>query len=173
MTAALISDAVARNREPILAVLRRVLPTRGLVLEIASGSGEHAVHFAAALPQLQWQPTDRDAVALASIVAHRDAAGLPNLLAPLTLDAQSPDWPVTRADAIVAINMIHVAPWEAAIGLMAGAARVLPSAGVLYLYGAYQEEGRHTAPSNAVFDEWLRSRDPRWGVRDLADVRAL
>jgi SAM-dependent methyltransferase len=173
MTAALTSDAVARNREPILAVLRRVLPARGLVLEIASGSGEHAVHFAAALPHLQWQPTDRDASARASIAAHRETPGLSNLLPPLALDAAAPSWPVERADAVVAINMIHISPWQATQGLMAGAARVLAPGGVLYLYGPYKEDGHHTAPSNAAFDASLRERDPQWGVRDLAEVRAL
>ena len=172
-TAAMTSEAVARNRVPILAVLQRLLPARGLVLEIASGSGEHAVHFAAALPGLRWQPTDCDAAALASIAAHREAAGLPNLLPPLSLDAASSHWPIARVDAVVAINMIHIAPWEASIGLMTGAACVLPPGGILYLYGAYREDGRHTAPSNDAFDAWLRGRDPRWGVRDLADVRAL
>ena len=170
---ALTSPAVRRNREPILAVLRRVLPAHGTVLEIASGSGEHAVHFAAGLPELAWQPSEIDADALASISAHRMAARLPNLLPPLELDACSPRWPVGRADAVIAINLIHIAPWTAAEGLMAGAARVLPPAGVLYLYGAFKENGRHTAPSNAGFDASLRAYDPRWGVRDLGEVCAL
>jgi len=122
--AALTSPSAARNREPILAVLRRVLPARGTVLEIASGTGEHAVHCAAALPGLTWQPTDRDAEALASIAAHRADAGLPNLLAPLALDVTAPSWPVEHADAIVSINMIHIAPWHAAEGLMDGIARL-------------------------------------------------
>lgn len=167
------SPAAARNREPILAVLRRILPARGTVLEIASGTGEHAVHFAAGLPGLVWQPTEIDAAALASISAHRIAARLPNLLPPLELDACSPRWPVGRADAVVAINLIHIAPWTAAEGLMAGAARVLPPAGLLYLYGPFKENGRHTAPSNAGFDASLRAYDPRWGVRDLGEVCAL
>jgi SAM-dependent methyltransferase len=170
---ALASPAVARNRDPILAVLRRVLPARGTVLEIASGTGEHAVHFAAGLPHLTWQPTDPDTDALASIAAHRASAQLPNLLAPLVLDACAPSWPVTRADAVVAINMIHIAPWPAAEGLMAGAGRLLARGGVLYLYGPFKEDGRHTAPSNAAFDASLRARDPRWGVRDLDAVAAL
>jgi SAM-dependent methyltransferase len=175
--AGLTSDAVARNREPILAVLRRVLPMQGTVqptvLEIASGTGEHAVHFAAALPHLIWQPTDLDAVARASIAAHRAAAQLPNLPAPLALDAAAAVWPVARADAVVAINMIHIAPWQATEGLMAGARRLLAPGGVLYLYGPYKENGRHTAPSNAAFDASLRARDPQWGVRDLDAVCAL
>src|SRR5215203_4119505 len=126
------SPAVARNRDPILAVLRRVLPAQGTVLEIASGTGEHAVHFAAGLPHLVWQPTDLDASALRSIAAYRRAAQLPNLLAPLELNAASLVWPVTSAD-LVSINMIHIAAWSAAEGLMAGAGRVLTDGGVLYL----------------------------------------
>jgi SAM-dependent methyltransferase len=172
-SAARFAPAVARNRDPILAVLRRVLPSRGTVLEIASGSGEHAAYFAAALPHLFWQPADIDPDALASISAHRAAADAPNLLPPIELDAASPEWPVTRADAIVSINMIHIAPWAAAVGLMAGASRLLASGGVLYLYGPFMEDGRHTAPSNADFDANLRSRQPEWGVRDTADVRNL
>ncbi len=156
----LISPAVARNREPILAVLRRVLPQAGLVLEIASGTGEHAVHVAKALPHLTWQPSDRDAHSLASIAAHRAASGLSNVLPPLELDAASPDWPVQRADALVAINMVHISPWRATQGLMKGAGRVLPSGGVLYLYGPYHENGGPTAPSNAAFDQDLKRRNP-------------
>src|SRR4051794_10826094 len=124
-TAALTSPAALRNRGPILEVLRRVLPATGTVLEIASGSGEHAVHFAAALPQLSWQPSDPAEDARASIAAYRDAAGLPNLLAPIALDVTLPSWPVTHADAIVSLNMIHIAPWSAAVGLFAGANRLL------------------------------------------------
>jgi SAM-dependent methyltransferase len=175
---ALIAPAVTRNREPILAVLRRVVPSRilpgrGLVLEIASGSGEHAIYFAAALPHLAWQPTDPDPEARASIAAYRAAAPLPNLLPPLALDAASPAWPATQADVIVAINMIHIAPWAAAEGLMAGAERLLPGGGVLFLYGPFRERGQHTAPSNAAFDESLRARNREWGVRDLDDVATL
>src|SRR5262245_18177471 len=133
-TGALCSPAVARNRDPILVVLRRVLPKHGLVLEIASGSGEHAVYFAAALPNLSWQPTDPAPDARDSIAAYRAAAQLPNLLPPLALDATSSTWPVAQADAILAINMIHIAPWAAAEGLMAGAERLLPGGGVLFLY---------------------------------------
>jgi hypothetical protein len=169
----LTSPSVARNREPILVVLRRALPPAGTVLEIASGTGEHAVHFASGLPHLNWQPTDRDPEALRSISAHRASADLPNLLAPLELDVTAPAWPVERADAVVSINMIHIAPWAAAEGLMAGAARLLGASGVLFLYGPFREDGRHTAPSNAVFDESLRARNPEWGVRDLRDVEAL
>lgn len=167
------APAVARNREPILAVLRRVLPSTGLVLEVASGSGEHAAFFAAALPQLTWQPSDPDPRARASIAAFRDTGAAPNLLPPLDLDVMAAAWPVAGAAAVVCINMIHIAPWSACEGLVAGAARALPPGGVLYLYGPYKEEGRHTAPSNAAFDADLRARDPRWGVRDLGAVAAL
>jgi cyclopropane fatty-acyl-phospholipid synthase-like methyltransferase len=170
---ALTAPAVARNRAPILAVLRRTLPAKGTVLEIASGSGEHAVHFAAALPHLTWQPTDVDVDALRSISAHRAAAQLPNLLAVLPLDVCSPAWPVLRADAVVAINMIHISPWRATEGLMEGAARMLPPGGPLYLYGPFKEGDRHTAPSNATFDENLRASNPDWGVRDLDHVADL
>ena len=170
---ALTSPSVARNRDPILEVLRRVLPRTGMVLEIASGTGEHAVHFATALSHLTWQPTDQDEQALNSIAAHRAGSKLPNLLAPLRLDASSPNWPVERAVAVVAINMIHISPWQATQGLTAGAGRILPPGGVLYLYGAYKENGAHTAPSNEAFDQDLRRRNPEWGVRDLEAVADL
>jgi hypothetical protein len=170
---ALAAPAVARNRDPILAVLREVLTAPGTVLEIASGSGEHAIHFAAALPHLVWQPTDPDARARRSIAAHAARAQLPNLLPPLELDAAAAVWPVTRSDAVVSINMIHIAPWSAAEGLMAGTARLLAPGAPLYLYGPYRLQGQHTAPSNAAFDENLRARDPAWGVRDLDAVAAL
>ncbi len=170
---ALLSPAVARNRDPILAVLRRVLPDRGTVLEIASGTGEHAAYFAVRLPDLIWQPSDVDPEALASIEAHRAAANVPNLRAPVTLDVTAPAWPVPHADAVVSMNMIHIAPWTAAQGLMAGAGRLLAAGAPLYLYGPFKENGEHTAPSNAAFDASLKARDPQWGVRDLGDVRAL
>jgi hypothetical protein len=167
------APATARNREPILAVLSRVLPASGLVLEISSGTGEHAAFFAAGLPHLDWQPTDLDARSLGSIAAHRDEAGLPNLRPPLALDAASANWPVAHADAIVCINMIHIAPWTACLGLMAGAARTLRAGGMLYLYGPFKEKGVHTADSNHRFDLDLRMRDPDWGVRNLDDVISL
>ena len=170
---ALIAPAVARNRDPILAVLRRVLPERGLVLEIASGSGEHAIYFAAALPHLTWQPSDPDPEARESIAAYRAATALPNVLPALALDAAASHWPVMHIDAIVSINMIHIAPWAAAEGLMAGAERQLPAGRVLFLYGPFRERGQHTAPSNAAFDESLRARNREWGVRDLDEVAAL
>jgi SAM-dependent methyltransferase len=164
---------VARNREPILAVLRRVLPARELVLEIASGSGEHAAYFAKEIPGLTWQPSDPDEAALGSIAAHRADAALPNLLAPLRLDVTAKDWPVGRADVVMCNNMIHISPWAATEGLIAGAERVLAAGGILFLYGPYKIGGRHTAPTNQAFDEDLRSRNPEWGIRDLADVTTL
>jgi SAM-dependent methyltransferase len=167
------SPSTARNRDPILAVLKTCLPPQGLVLEIAAGAGEHAVYNAAALPGLQWQPTDPAPDALASIAAWRAWTGLPNLLEPLRLDAADPDnWPVERADAIVNINMIHISPWAATLGLMAGAGRLLPPGGVLYLYGPYIEDGVETAPSNLAFDDSLRDRDQAWGLRRKEDVIA-
>ncbi|HEX2800456.1 MAG TPA: DUF938 domain-containing protein [Phenylobacterium sp.] len=168
------SPSTARNREPILAVLKTVLPTGGLVLEIAAGAGEHAVFNAAALPGLQWLPTDPDSGALDSIRAWRDHAGLPNLMAPIRLDAGDPDgWPLEAADAIVNINMIHISPWSATEGLMRGAGRILSPGGLLFLYGPYLERDTPTAPSNLAFDESLRSRNPAWGLRPLDEVTAL
>ncbi len=162
------APATARNREPILEVLRRVLPPQGLVLEVASGTGEHAAHFAAALPNLTFQPTDRDAEARASCDAWtRD---LPNVRPALALDAAEEAWPVVTADAVLCINMVHISPWTATLGLMRGAARLLPPGGPLVLYGPYRRSGAHTAPSNAAFDADLRARNPEWGVRDLEAV---
>lgn len=168
-----IAPAAERNREPILEVLRRVLPPAGTILEIASGTGQHARHFAAANPDWTWQPSDPDAGARASIAGWAAEAGLPNLRAPLALDVRQPDWGIDRTDAIVCINMIHIAPWQAAEALFSGAARLLPAGGVLYLYGPYRREGQHTAPSNAIFDEQLRASDASWGVRDMEAVIAL
>ncbi|NBB14080.1 DUF938 domain-containing protein [Caulobacter sp. SLTY] len=168
------SPSTARNRDPILAVLREHLPATGLVLEIAAGAGEHAVHMAGHLPDLTWQPTDPDETALASIAAWRAEAGLPNLLEPLRLDASRPDdWPVQAADAMVCINMVHISPWAATEGLLAGAGAVLPKGGVLYLYGPYLEGLVETAPSNLDFDHSLKSRNPAWGLRRREDVEAL
>ncbi len=167
------APAAARNREPILSILREWLPATGLVLEVASGTGEHAVWFSAALPGITWQPTERDPERLEVIAARQEAEGSPNLLAPLPLDAADPArWPVEHADAVLSINMIHIAPWSATQGLMAGAARVLPPGGPLLLYGPFRIDGAHTAPSNAEFDASLRERDPAWGVRDLEAVAA-
>ncbi len=164
---------VARNREPILEVLRRVLPRQGLVLEIASGGGEHAAYFASNLSDVIWQPTDANSEMFESIAAHRAAAGVANLLAPLHLDVTSGQWPVERAEATVCCNMIHISPWAATEGLMAGAGRTLPRGGLLYLYGPYKIDGHHTAPSNQDFDTRLRAQNPLWGVRDLTDVSDL
>lgn len=167
---ALHAPATARNRDPILEVLRRVLPPTGLVLEVASGSGEHAAWFAPRLPGLTWQPSDADAVARESIEAWRGAAATPNLLPPLDLDVRRWPWPVERADAVVAINMIHISPWQSTEGLLRGAAALLDPGAPLVLYGPFRREGRHTAPSNEAFDADLRTRDPAWGVRDLEAV---
>ncbi len=164
------APATARNRDPILEVLRRLLPSRGLVLEIASGSGEHAVHFARHLPGLTFQPTDPDAGAVASIAAWIVAEGLENVRAPVELDAASPQWPVTQADAVVCINMIHISPWAATQGLLRGAAAILPAGAPLYLYGPYRRAGIETAASNEAFDRDLKSRNPAWGLRDLDAV---
>jgi len=167
------SPSAARNREPILDVLRRALPRSGTVLEIASGTGEHAVHFAAALPDLTWQPTDPDVDSRRSIAAWRAEAKLPNLRPPLPLDVTHADWPVARADAIVCINMIHISPWTATLALMAGAGRLLSAGSPLFLYGPFRRAGVPTAPGNEAFDASLRSRDPAWGLRDLDEVAAV
>jgi hypothetical protein len=165
------APATQRNRDPILHVLRRVLPSAGLVLEIASGTGEHAAAFAGALHGVTWQPSDADPAARASIAAW--TADLPNVRPPLALDVTASPWPIDAADAIVCINMIHIAPWAACEGLMRGAGAILPAGGgVLFLYGPYAIAGAHTASSNAAFDADLRARDPRWGVRDLDAVVA-
>ena len=166
------APATARNRDPILSVLRDVLPVSGHVLEIASGTGEHAIHFAAASPDLVWHPTDPDDNARASIAAWGEQAELANLRAPLELDAASHEWPITEAQAVVCINMIHISPWTATEGLMAGAARVLESGYPLVLYGPYRREGLTLEPSNAAFDEDLKRRNPEWGLRSVETVRA-
>jgi Protein of unknown function (DUF938) len=171
---AFTAPSTARNRDPILSVLKPRLPDRGLVLEIAAGAGEHALYNAAALPGLQWQPTDPSPEALASIAAWRDHAALPNLLPPLRLDAAAPDtWPVDWADAVVNINMVHISPWSATQGLMAGASRLLPVGGMLFLYGPYIESDIETAPSNLAFDLSLKARNPAWGLRHLDEVTKL
>jgi SAM-dependent methyltransferase len=171
--AARTAPAAARNREPILGVLRDCLPPSALVLEIASGTGEHAVWYSSALPMLTWQPTDRDEEALSSIAAWRDTAGPPNLLHPLRLDAAAAIWPVEQADVVVAINMVHIVPWATVEGLIAGAGRVLAPGGLLFLYGPFREGCVHTAASNAAFDADLRKRDPSWGIRDLDEIAVL
>jgi len=165
-----LAPAVARNREPLLEVLRGVLPAEGLVLEVASGSGEHAAHMAAALPDLTWQPSDPDAESRASIGAW--AEGHPNICPALALDASAWPWPIDRADALLCVNMIHIAPWSATLGLMRGAAALLPAGAPLVLYGPYLRDGVPTAPGNIEFDASLRARNPEWGVRRLQDVAA-
>jgi hypothetical protein len=166
------APAALRNRGPIAQVLRDALPESGTVLEVASGSGEHAVFFAGAFPRLVWQPSDPDAGALASIRAWRAEAGLPNLLEPVRLDAAADAWPVERADAMLCINMVHISPWAATLGMLAGAERLLPPNAPLILYGPYRRAGIPTAPSNEAFDLSLRARDPDWGLRDLEKVAA-
>jgi SAM-dependent methyltransferase len=162
--------APERNKAPILAVLRRVLPVRGTVLEVASGTGQHVVHFASALPDLTWLPSDPEKDHRNSIQARLVQAGLTNVVAPLALDVLERPWPIDSVDAILCINMIHIAPWQAALALLQEAGRLLPERGVLYLYGPYIREGHETAPSNVAFDEDLRRRNPQWGVRHLAEV---
>lgn len=165
------APATERNRGPIRDVLARVLPATGTVLEIASGSGEHAVAFAQAFPALTWQPSDQDPAALASIAAWRAEAAVPNLAAPIELDVMRP-WPELAPAAIVCINMVHISPWEATLALFEHAARILAPGALLYLYGPYRFSGAFTAESNAEFDRSLRARDPRWGVRDVDDLVA-
>ena len=162
--------AAERNKGPILAVLKQFLPHTGLVLEIASGTGQHIAHFAAAMPELTWQPTDPDAQLRESILLRTQAIELANVNPPLDLDVLRLPWPISRADAIVCINMIHVAPWTATKALCDGAGQVLDNGGMLFLYGPYRRGGRHTAPSNEAFDASLRARNPQWGLRDLEDV---
>ena len=163
---------VARNAAPIARVLREILPGRGLALELASGTGEHALHFAQEFPKLLWQPSDPEPAALRSIEAWRAASGLFNLLPPVSLDVRAAEWPVAQADAILCINMIHISPWSATAGLMRGAGRLLAPGAPLYLYGPYRRAGVETAPSNEAFDESLRARDPEWGLRELEAVAA-
>jgi SAM-dependent methyltransferase len=162
-----------RSKGPILAVLRRVLPATGLVLEIGSGTGQHLAHFAPALPELTWQPSDPDAEFRKSVAQWIALERLDNVRPPVALEVRARPWPVARADAIVCINMIHVAPWEATAALAAGASAMLPDGGVLFLYGPFRRFGAHTAPSNAAFDAQLRAQDPAWGVRDLEAVIEL
>lgn len=168
--AALTAPAADRNKEAIFSVLRQVLPPCGLVLEIASGTGQHVTFLAEKLPALTWQPSDPDPAMRVSIEAWRAETGAPNVLSPLAFDARDASWPIGTGDAVLCINMIHIAPWEATLGLMRGAARLLGHGGVLVLYGPYRRFGRHTAASNEAFDAQLRSTNPAWGVRDLEAV---
>jgi hypothetical protein len=167
------APAATRNREPIAAVLAEELPSAGVVLEVASGSGEHAIHFADAFPALTWQPSDPDAAARASIQAWRAETVLPNLLPPLELDAAISVWPVAQADAVLCINMVHISPVEATAGLLAGAARILPAGAPLIVYGPYVEHDVATAPSNLAFDADLKARNPQWGLRSVAWLDGL
>ena len=190
------APAALRNREPIAEVLAEWLPASGLVLEIASGSGEHSVFFAERFPGIDWQPSDVHPDALSSIIAWRDEAMLPNLRPPLKIDASSRDWPIDSADAVLSVkmdsdsceeqktpensgfdvvlnlNMVHISPWSAALGLLDGAAKALRRGGVLILYGPWLQAGVETAPSNLAFDQQLRQRDPEWGLRRVEDFDA-
>jgi hypothetical protein len=163
------APAALRNREPIAEVLSEWLPSEGLVLEIASGSGEHAVYFAGRFPNLDWQPSDLHPDALTSVAAWREEAGLPNIRAPLVIDAATSDWPIDRADAVLSINMVHISPWESALGLLAGAARLLSPAAPLIMYGPWLKDDIPTAESNLAFDADLKRRDPDWGLRRVED----
>lgn len=164
------APATERNRDPIAAVLADVLPSSGNILEIASGTGEHVAHFAERFPALHWQPSDPDPSALASIASW--TAGLGNVATPVAIDATDPGWPVEPVDALLCVNMVHIAPWEATLGLMTGAAAVLSDGAPLILYGPYIRGDVATAPSNLAFDASLKSRDARWGLRSVEDVRA-
>lgn len=164
------APATLRNRAPIATILAQLLPESGRVLEVASGSGEHCAYFAEHFPRLEWQPSDPDPDALASIAAWCE--GLGNVRPPIALDAAAGDWPVGHADALLCVNMIHISPWDATLGLMAGAGRLLPPGAPLILYGPYREAGVPTAPSNEEFDQSLRARNPAWGLRLLDDVVA-
>ena len=166
----LSSPSALRNRGPISDVLCTVLPESGTVLEIASGSGEHITHFATLFPALSWQPSDPSAEARASILEWSEAEGVANVLPPLDLDAAGETWPIDHADAIISINMVHISPWQATLGLLKGAGRLLPQGSTLFLYGPYRRQGQPFAPSNEAFDASLRARNPAWGIRLLEDV---
>ena len=167
------APAALRNCDPIAEVLREWLPDAGLVLEVASGTGQHSVYFAEAFPRLEWQPSDMNGDALASIAAWREESELPNVRSPIVIDASKPaEWPVEAADVVLNINMAHISPWAAALGLIAGAARLLPPEGPLILYGPWIKDDIETAPSNLAFDADLKSRDPDWGLRRVEDFAA-
>ena len=166
------APAALRNREPIAEVLGEWLPKSGLVLEIASGSGEHALYFAQRFPGLEWQPSDVHPDALASIAAWRDESGLPNLRPPIAIDAASRDWPIDGADALLSINMVHISPWSSSLGLIEGAARLLAQGAPLILYGPWLKDDVSTAPSNLQFDADLKRRDPEWGLRKVEEFAA-
>lgn len=177
MDAKRYAPATQRNREPILEVLQKYLPPQGNILEIASGTGEHAAFFASQFPDCQWYPSDRDAELRASIIAWSKECPADNLHPPLEIDASTDNWSIETTDitinAIVNINMIHISPYSACEGLMAGAERILPTDGILYLYGPYKREGKHTSSSNEAFDKSLRDRNSQWGVRQLENVIAV
>jgi hypothetical protein len=166
------APATLRNRAPILDVLTPLLPDSGPILEVASGSGEHIVHFARHFPGLIWQPSDPSADARRSIAAWTAAEGLDNIRPPLDLDAASDTWPINHADALLCINMIHISPWPATVGLMRGAGRILDQGAPLYLYGPFRRTGHSLEPSNEAFDLDLRRRDPSWGLREVDAVTA-
>ena len=166
------APAALRNREPIGEVLVDWLPESGLVLEIASGTGEHVIYFGERFPAVKWQPSDVHADALSSIAAWREAARLPNIGEPLALDAGSANWPIEKADAVLSINMVHISPWESALGLIAGASRILSPGAPLILYGPWLKDDIGTAASNLAFDADLKRRDPRWGLRRVEDFAA-
>jgi len=167
------APATVRNRDFILDVLRDVLPMTGVIVEIASGSGEHVVHFARNLPSLVFQPSDPEPDALLSVAAWMKAAEVTNVRAPIVLDASQSPWPIVSADGIICINMVHISPWDASVGLIRGAAAILPPGSPLYLYGPYKRKGFATAPSNEAFDRNLRDRNPIWGLRDLEAIAAI
>jgi cyclopropane fatty-acyl-phospholipid synthase-like methyltransferase len=172
----MVSPAVARNAAPILAVLKRVLPAHGVVLEIGCGTGEHAVHFAGAMPGLTWLPSDPDADSRASTASWIRFTGLSNVRPPLDIDVCAKAWGVEQMapfDAIVSLNMIHISPWAASLGLFAGAGRLLRSGGLLFLYGPFMRDGVHNAPSNAAFDASLKASNPSWGLRDIAELERV
>lgn len=162
------APATLRNREAIAAELAALLPERGTVLEVASGSGEHAAYFAERFPDLTFVPSDPDAAARASIASW--CVGLANVAPPLAIDAAAGEWPIAAADAVLCINMVHISPWEATVGLFRACAALVPPGGPLILYGPYREVGVETAESNLAFDESLKARDPAWGLRDVADM---
>ena len=167
------APATLRNRDFILDVLRGVLPTTGVILEIASGSGEHIVHFARNFPALVFQPSDPEPDALLSIAAWVKSTGVTNVRAPIALDGSQSIWPIASADGIICINMVHISPWEATLGLIKGAAAILPPVSPLYLYGPHKRQGFATRPSNQAFDQSLRDHNPNWGLRDLEAVTAI
>jgi SAM-dependent methyltransferase len=166
----LVSPSAERNKEPVAQLLKELLPEHGVVLEVSSGTGQHAVHFAQRMPYLTWQPSERDEGCLLSIARWVKDQGLTNVRGPLHLNVMDRPWPIRSAVAVVCLNMIHIAPWPAAEGLVSGASEILNPGGLLYLYGPFRRDGHHTAASNEAFDRQLRTQNPEWGVRNLEDV---